>query len=290
MKMLICTIGSKRRKSTLRFAIQVATALSADVTLMGVVGKRQDMEELRQTLELFGQQLTEQGQTVRVMVEVGDAEGLVMRELEAGAYDLIALGRLAKKRSRRSFLSSVAMRIIERAQTSVLVIKGDRSNLARVLICVSGTEYGHLAVWAGAGLACRAGAQATVLHVVDALPSMYTGLGQMEETLAELLQSNSEKSRELKWAAQVVRDECEISEIKLRRGIVADEMLREAKDGEHDLLVLGSSKAGGGLVRVLMGDLNREIVTRAERPVLVVRPMNWQDARGGNGEWDLSSP
>jgi nucleotide-binding universal stress UspA family protein len=118
---------------------------------------------------------------------------------------------------------------------------------------------------------------------------MYTGLEQMEETLAELLQSNSERSRELKWAAQVVGDECEISEIKLRRGIVADEMLREAKDAEHDLLVLGSSKAGGGLVRVLMGDLNREIVTRAELPVLVVRPMNGQDLREGNGEWDLTS-
>lgn len=274
MKMLICTIGSERRKATLRFAIEVATALSADVTLMGVVGNKRDREELGQTLEPFAQQLTEQGQSVRVQVEAGDAEELVMEELEAGAYDLIALGHLAKKRSRRSFLSSVAMRIIERAKTSVLVIKGDRSSLSRVLICVSGTEYGHLSVWAGSALACGAGAQATILHVVDALPSMYTGLEQMEETLAELLQSNSEKSRELRWAAQVVRDECEISEIKLRRGIVADEMLREAKDGEHDLLVLGSSKARGGLVRVLMGDLSREIVTRAERPVLVVRPMD----------------
>jgi nucleotide-binding universal stress UspA family protein len=290
MKMLICTMGSKRRKATLRFAVQVATALSADVTLMGVVGKKQDREELSQTLEPFAQQLAEQGQVVRVQVEHGDAEELVMEELEAGAYDLIALGHLAKKRSRRSFLSSVAMRIIERAQTSVLVIKGDRVSLSRVLICVSGAEYGHLAVWAGAAVACGAGAQATILHVVDALPWMYAGLEQMEETLAELLQSDSEKSRQLRWAAQVIRDECEISEIKLRRGIVADEMLREVKDGEHDLLVLGSSKAAGGLVRVLMGDLNREIVTRAERPVLVVRPMNWQDPPGGNGEWDLSSP
>jgi len=105
---------------------------------------------------------------------------------------------------------------------------------------------------------------------------MYTGLEQMEETLAELLQSDSERSRELRWAAEVVRAECEISEIKLRRGIVADELLREGKDGDHDLIVLGSSKAAGGLVRALMGDLNREVVTRAERPVLVVRPRNGQ--------------
>jgi nucleotide-binding universal stress UspA family protein len=272
MRMLICTIGSKRRKATLRFAVEVATALSADVTLLGVVAKKQDLEGLAQILEQFARQLTEQGQAVRAQVEAGDAEEIVMAELEAGGYDMVALGRLAKKRSRRSFLRPVAMRIIERAQTSVLVIKGDRSSLSRVLIGVSGTEYGHLAVWAGSALACGAGAQATILHVVDALPPMYTGLKQMEETLAELLQSGSDRARELRWAAQVIRAECEISEIKLRRGIVADELLREAKDGDHDLLVIGSSKAAGGLVRVLMGDLNREIVTRAERPVLVVRP------------------
>jgi nucleotide-binding universal stress UspA family protein len=276
MKMLICTIGSARRKATLRFAVEVARALSADVTLLGVVGRKREIGDLAQTLQETVLQLTRQGHEVGVRVEAGDAEEMVMEELETGHYDLVALGSLAKKRSRRGFLSSVAMRIIERAQTSLLVIKGDRSSLSRILICASGSEYGHLSVWAGAALACGAGAQATILHVVDALPSMYTGLEQMEETLAELLQSDSERSRELRWAAEVVRTECEISEIKLRRGIVADELLREGKDGDHDLIVLGSSKAAGGLVRVLMGDLSRELVTRAERPVLVIRPRDEQ--------------
>jgi len=276
MKMLICTIGSARRKATLRFAVEVARALSADVTLLGVVGRKREIGDLAQTLQETVLQLTREGHEVGVRVEAGDAEEMVMEELETGHYDLVALGSLAKKRSRRGFLSSVAMRIIERAQTSLLVIKGDRSSLSRILICASGSEYGHLSVWAGAALACGAGAQATILHVVDALPSMYTGLEQMEETLAELLQSDSERSRELRWAAEVVRTECEISEIKLRRGIVADELLREGKDGDHDLIVLGSSKAAGGLVRVLMGDLSRELVTRAERPVLVIRPRDEQ--------------
>ena len=104
------------------------------------------------------------------------------------------------------------MCIVERARSSVLVYWGDRSRLSRILICTSGTEYGHQAVWAGSLLACGAGAQATLLHVVGATPSMYAGLEKMEETLAELLQSATERSRELKWAAQVVMSECDISE------------------------------------------------------------------------------
>jgi nucleotide-binding universal stress UspA family protein len=139
-----------------------------------------------------------------------------------------------------------------------------------------------MAVQVGASLSCGAGAQATVLHVVDAMPAMYTGLEQMEETFVELLQSESDKARHLKWAARVVNKECELSELKLRRGIVADEILREGRDGNYDLIVMGSSRLANGLVRLLLGDLTREILDRAQRPILVVCPSNgdiraWED-------------
>ncbi len=258
----------------MRFGLEVAKALSAETTLLGVIDKKRNAEELGQILEEFAGKLRELELPVQVRVEAGDAEDIVVREMGVVTYDLIALGALGKKRSRRKFRSSVAMRIIERAQSSVLVIRGDHPSLSRVLICASGTEHGHLSVWAGAALACGARARATLLHVADAMPSMYAGLEQMEETLAELLQSDTERSRELKWAAQVIKAECEISELKLRRGIVAEEILREGQEGGFDLIVLGSSRAAGGLVRALMGDLTREIVTRAQRPVLVVRPVD----------------
>ena len=273
MKMLLCTIGSKQRTSTLHIGAEVARALKADITLLGVVGKKREVEELERLLEQVRCDMAELGLPVSVRVERGEAEGIIMAELERTTYDLVSLGALGSRRSRRAFHESVGMRIVERAQSSVLLIKGDRPSISRVLICASGTDHGRMSVWAGAALACGASAEATLLHVVDAMPAMYTGLEQMEETLAELLQSDTDKSRELKWAAQVIKAECEISELKLRRGIVADEVLREAKVGDYDLIVLGSSMYSGGLVRALMGDVTREIVSRAQRPILVVRPM-----------------
>ena len=272
MRMLLCTIGSKHRKGTLRFGAEVVKALTADTTLLGIVSKDANTELLTAALDEIAQELTELDLTVQVRVEAGPAEEIVMAELQQSTYDLVALGALGGKRSRRTFFDTVGMRIVERAENSVLMIKKGRPSLSRVLICASGTEHGHLPVWAGASLACGSGAQVTLLHVVDAMPAMYTGLEQMEETLAELLQSDTDMARELKWAAQVVKAECDISEIKLRRGIAADEILREAQVGDHDVIVLGSSRSVGGLVRVLMGDVARDVISRAERPVLVVRP------------------
>lgn len=273
MKMLLCTIGSAQHKDTLRFAAEVAKALAAEIVLLGIAGKKRKLEELSQELARDARDLEEHGLPVEMRAEAGDAEAVVMAEIEASTYDLVVLGALGKKRSRRKLVDSVAVRIIEKAQTSVLLVKGSRPGISRVLICASASEYGHLAIWAGAAIACGADAQATVLHVVDPMPTMYAGLEQMEETLAELLQSETEMARELKWAAQVVRAECDISELKLRRGFAADEILAEGREGDYDLIVLGSSLAAGGLVRALMGDLTREIVTRAQRPVLVVRPI-----------------
>ncbi|MFN2225616.1 MAG: universal stress protein [Anaerolineae bacterium] len=273
MKMLLCTIGSHRREATLGFGITVARALAAELTLLGVAKKKDRIASLAEELERRAAPLIADGLAVQVRVLSGEAEKMVLQEMEQETYDLVALGALAEKRSRRRFFDPVVVRIIEQAQTTVLAIKGGRTSLSKVLICASGTEHGHLSIWAGAGLACGAGAKATVLHIVDAMPAMYVGLEQMEETLAELLQSDSEKARELRWAAQVVKAECEVSEVKLRRGIAADEILEEGQEGNYDLIVLGSSQTAGSLRRALMGDLASEVVTRAERPVLVVRPI-----------------
>jgi nucleotide-binding universal stress UspA family protein len=273
MKMLLCTIGSRRREATLQYGMAVARALSADLTLLGVAKSKQKTSPLARELAELASDLVADGLSVRVAVVSGEAEEAILQEMESETYDFVALGALARKRSRRPFFDPVVVRIIEEARSSVLAIKGERPSLSKVLICASGTEHGHLSIWAGAALACSAGARGTVLHVVGVMPAMYVGLEQMEETLAELLQSNTEMARELRWAAQVVKAECDVSEVKLRRGIVADEILQEGQEGDYDLIVLGSSQTGGGLRRALMGNLASEVVTRAQRPVLIVRPM-----------------
>jgi universal stress protein A len=272
MRILISSIGSKRSRATLAFGVEVARALSADTLLLGVVGRRDNAEKLWTALHDAADRLGAGGLEATVRVEPGSAEKVLMAELQQTAYDLVALGALGGKRSRRALLGSVAERIIEKAQSSVLVIKGKRTSLSRVLICTSGTEHGHPVVQIGAALACGAGAKATLLHVVDPMPGMYAGLEQMEETLDELLQAPTDMAGALRWDAQALRKDCEISEIKLRRGMADDEIIREGQQGDHDLIVLGSSMGAGGLVRALMGDLTRAVVARAQRPVLVVRP------------------
>ena len=49
------------------------------------------------------------------------------------------------------------------------------------------------------------------------------------------------------------------------------EVFKEIRRGDYDLVVTGSSPEGGNLRSYIMGNITREIVNRAECPVLVVR-------------------
>jgi nucleotide-binding universal stress UspA family protein len=279
MRALVCSIGTERSRATLGFGAQVAAALEASTTLMGIVQTPQQRERVRQAMAEVQQWLMDQALPVEVDIRWDEAtrrgdeaEPVFLRELDSGHYDLVALGALGKLRSWRAFLASVAVHVLEHAHCSVLLIQGDPGPVERVLIGTAGHPKSRAAVRMGALLSCATGAAATLLHVMDAVPSMYTGLDRMDEDLSDLLQTETDEARELRWAAQVLEEQCYPGEIKLRRGVVVEELLEEAREGSFDLVVIGSSKAGRGLMRYLLGDVTRQVVTHAEVPVLVVHP------------------
>ena len=61
------------------------------------------------------------------------------------------------------------------------------------------------------------------------------------------------------------------AEVRLRHGIVIDQVFEEVRAGDYDLIVTGTSQARGLLGHYIMGDLTRSILNRANVPVLVAR-------------------
>jgi len=61
-------------------------------------------------------------------------------------------------------------------------------------------------------------------------------------------------------------------ETKVRKGNPWEEIVKEAKVGKYDLVVVGS-KSREGISRVLLGSVSENVLTHAHCPVLVVRPL-----------------
>src|SRR6266704_1822441 len=62
-----------------------------------------------------------------------------------------------------------------------------------------------------------------------------------------------------------------MAELRVRHGIVIDQVFEEVREGDYDLIVTGTSQARGLLRHYIMGDLTRSILNRANVPVLVAR-------------------
>ena len=73
MKMLLCSIGSKKRKTTLRYGATLARALSAEVMLLGVVDKKRKSSRLELIMNTIARELTDDGLSVEMRIEIGNA-------------------------------------------------------------------------------------------------------------------------------------------------------------------------------------------------------------------------
>jgi len=93
----------------------------------------------------------------------------------------------------------------------------------------------------------------------------------MEEDVNLLLHSNSALGDNLRREQEALSRQGVRSEVRLRHGLVIGEVFKEVRRGDYDLIVTGSSPESGSLRTYIMGNITREIVNRAECPVLVVR-------------------
>ncbi len=60
------------------------------------------------------------------------------------------------------------------------------------------------------------------------------------------------------------------AEVKVRKGKAGEEILKEAEEGNYNLIVVSSY--GKGMSKFLLGSISREVVHRSKVPVLVMKP------------------
>lgn len=272
MRILVCVAGMPYAEATVGFGGVIARVTTSSVTLLHVMRQKEERAAGDDILALAREMLP--GLTVETRLRQGDPIGRILAETREGGYDLVVIGAPQAVGLAQRLLSSATLHIVRRAPTSVLVVGQARPSLECILICTGGLDVARPVIETGARLAGGAHARATLLHVASPIPSMYTGLNEMEETLPELLQTFTPIARHLRHGAEILARHQVTAELKLRYGVVADEILRQAHTGDYDLIVLGVAGTTSRLKRWLLGDVTRQIVDRALLPVLVVKPIS----------------
>ncbi len=268
MKILLCVAGMPYTKPVISLARTIAEATQSSITLLHVVDQTSQRPEGEQMLDTVREMLP--GLPVETLIRQGDPVEMILAHLQESDHDLVLVGAHQHPGISERLLGSVTQKLIRRAPTSVLVARPTGLDLERILICTGGLDIANSVIKTGASLARALQTQTTLLHVVTPVPSMYTGLDEMEETLQELLQTDTPIAHHLRHGASILEQHHVDAKLELRYGVTAEEILRVALKDAYDLIIVGQAMKTSPIKEWLLGNVARQIVEHAPCSVLVV--------------------
>jgi len=139
-KILIPVDGSEASLAAHRLALETARAFGAEIVLLYVVdssaldeicrlsGRERPhlLHEMQESgmklLTSLSQQARQMGLAAQIDIHTGIPDEVIMDEAERHQAGLIVMGKIGRKRHRRSLLGSVTERILEAADIPVLVV------------------------------------------------------------------------------------------------------------------------------------------------------------------------
>jgi nucleotide-binding universal stress UspA family protein len=272
MKILICSDGSEQAERATRLGATIAAASRAEVTLLGVAESSGHPDRILDALKRAQSLLTDKKIRAELITKPGHPLAEIVRRTEETAYDLVVIGAVRKQTGGRFWMSSLSYRIVKAIQPPVLIVAGQGNSIRRLLLCSSGRRFFEPAVRFTGEIARALGAQVTLLHVMPEPPALYAGLRRMTESADQLLASPSELGLNLRAEKELLESQSVAVQVRLRHGSVLQEILREVRLGEYDLVVTGSALSQS-LRTYMLGDVSREIVNRISCAVLVVRTL-----------------
>lgn len=284
MRILICSDGTDPADNPTRLGGLIAGPCHSPTTLLGIVEDPTQEEALRRALESEANMLRQKEVTPEIVVRTGEPILQILAETTANEYDLAIIGARRKGTGGLYWRPEKTYEVIKAVPPPVLVAIGTCDRVQRILVCTGGKKYIDDAVELAGEIAQCVKGTITLLHVMAEPPAIYADLLRLEEDVDRLLRSDSELGRNLRGQKEELEKLGLTVEVRIRHGLALDQIFAEVREGEHDLIVTGTSQARGPFRHYIMGDLTRGILNRADCPVLVARAgkiVDYEDAEGG---------
>jgi len=270
MKILICSDASEQAERALRLGAAIAAGCQAEVTLLGIQESRGDSQALLDSLKR-GQALLEDKKIhAELVTKSGKPIEEIIKHTRQTVYDLVVIGAPRKETRGAFWMASKTYKLIKEIRSPVLSVAGKTNAINRILICSGGKRYIDNAVGLTGEIARGVAAAVTLLHVTSEPPGILARLPHIEQDTDFVLRSQSELAQNLRREKETLESLSVRTKVKLRHGEVLQQILREIREGNYDLVVTGSALSRSFRTYVL-GDISREIVNRASCAVLVAR-------------------
>lgn len=267
MNILIGLDSEKYTHSPVIIGKIIAEATQAEVTVLIIITREGHLENAEAVAEQAKKDL--EGVNPEIIIRSGPLSDLYEQEILNQDYRLVIVDA-ARKRLTRKY-DDVDPVLTSQSSFAILLTENAKPKLDRILLASSCKEEDFSLVRKAANFADRVGARVTLLHVISgAVPTMYTGLNQLDETVEELLQTDTPFAKHLRHAGEILQEHEVNSEVKIRRGVPVEEIVRETQLENYDLVIIGTSQVKEGLKARMLGNLVVKIIDLVDLPVMVI--------------------
>ncbi len=277
MRILVATGGAAHSDTAVRLGAHIAAITdSPPPTLLTVIRRESDRVQGQTILALAQALLAMHAPSGAApsptRLRTGSPAEEIVAEAREGGYDLLLIGERPGHGLIKRLIGPTAARIIAHLPCPVLIARRDAIPLRRFLLC-EGWRDPLLLNRLAAQLAplMHTAAELTLLHVMSQMAAAPGVPGwELRADAAELMQKHTREGTLLEQDLAALQGLVPRIQPKVRHGLVVDEILDEASSGSYDLIVIGAHQGGVGWERLLLDDVAQQIMSQADRSVLVV--------------------
>jgi nucleotide-binding universal stress UspA family protein len=274
-ELLIATNGFEGTWPSIEYGAWLASVIQAKVTLLGVTEKLDDSEMDDQSpledifsdaVDIFQRNKVEYS----LEIQTGNAEQIVPRKAQSGDF-ITVIGPLGRPQLKRWLTGRSIRQLMEHIEKPILYVPQSKLPLKKLLICIGGLGYEVTAEHIAMRAAMNSRAEITLLHIVPPMDLDYPTARLVRENWKTLDSTDTPVGRSLRQAMEIARNDGLTANVKARQGNVVEQILAEVKEGNYDMLCMGSPYSTNSLRQMYAPNVTAEIAESANIPLLTAR-------------------
>ncbi|RJP51931.1 MAG: universal stress protein [Anaerolineaceae bacterium] len=276
-EIFIFTNGRPTTFPAIEYGTWLGASLRTPVRLIGLdedPSPSQIDEETHPLEEIFSKAVEafrSAGVDYMLEVQQGHAEEMIPARLEGQEETLVVLGPLGRPPLKRLWSGRSFRHIMEHVGAPILYVPHVRLPLKRMLVCLGGLGYEVTAETLAMKIARIASSEVTLLTVVTQMDLDYPEARHVRENWQHLADTDTLTGRGLRRGLEFAQQAGLRASVKVRNGNVVEEILAELKEGNYDLLVMGSLFSANALRQMYTPNVTAEIAETDLVPVLTAR-------------------
>ena len=243
MKTLVYANHPDRARLVLAWVDALAMKIPTEATVQTVVGAGPAEAEAAEILTKALSRCAG-ARTVEVKAGEGSPEEAIATQAADGDFALVVLAPAGRKGFIRLFYGSMVAHVVRRVSTSVLVVRALGVPPPRkVLVCVSGSRHSLTSVTVAAQLAGIFAAELSLLTVISQVDVDAAKAEPFDGDPETFLESRHALAGHLRVAAELAHRMGAPAKVRVRQGLITDEIVDEVRESGADLLVVGTHRA-----------------------------------------------